>query len=93
MKVTDFFKCNMLESSLTNNIQQFYRDILKEWFANKEKPTNSRDIRTQVIWYNKYIVIANKTLFNKTAYNMGLCFINDILDRQGKFLNYVEIAK
>ena len=91
LKVTDFLNCSMLNPYFTRDIHPFYYDILKAWFSSKDIPKSVKDIQMQVIWYNKYILIENKTTFNKSAYDMGICYIQDIIDRQGNFLKYADV--
>ena len=58
------------------------------WFALKQEPLTVSDVQREVIWKNKYITVNNKSLFNKALYAEGLIFINDIIQKNGKFIPY-----
>ena len=67
----------------------FYRQVLQSWYELKHlNPcSNSSDVRSQIIWYNKDITVDYKTVFIDSLYKKNLRYINDIVDVRGHFLN------
>ena len=65
----------------------FYKQVLNSWYElrNVQCKTAS-DVRKQVLWYNKEILIENKPAVYRTLYVNGIVYINDILDNTGNFL-------
>ena len=58
-----------------NKIKRFpicYKKIIKRWSENlSSSPSLPYAIASQVIWYNKYIKIDNKTLYNLYNYKIS----------------------
>ena len=58
-----------------NKIKRFpiyYKKIIKRWSENlSSSPSLPYAIASQVIWYNKYIKIDNKTLYNLCNYKIS----------------------
>ena len=52
-----------------------------------------QDIRTQVLWYNKDILIDGKPCFKRNLYNHSLVYINDVIDANGRFLCIGDINR
>ena len=88
MELYDYLKCTIDPINLPDSMPQFYKEILTYWFELKQQPLNSGEVQREVIWNNRHITIANKSLFIKPLYENGMTFISDILDVNGKFLNY-----
>ena len=51
-------------------------------------PSNSRDVRKQIIWYNKDICTDRKTFVYKRLDEHGIKFVDDITDRQSYLFRY-----
>jgi len=92
MSLDDYLKSNIDKNGLPPDMPVFYKNILADWFSLKEEPTVVADVQREVLWNNQHIKIGNKSLFNKTLYNNGLLYINDIINREGKFLTHVELT-
>ena len=79
MNLLDYLKCSIDPKRLTEDIPTFYRQIFYAWFSTLQEPQNALDIRRQILWFNKYIKIDNKTLYIHNLYNKGVVCINDLL--------------
>ena len=51
---------------MPNDLLIFYHKVLSAWFS--------------LLWNNRYIKIANQSIFIKKLYENGLIFINDLLE-------------
>ena len=72
---------------LSNEIPPFYKQLLTYWFTVYCKdPKNVKEMRSERIWYNRNIRINNKPIFDESAYNNGLHYVNDLFDDDGMFL-------
>ena len=94
MSLIDYLKSNQILTRMGFRLicLYFLKNILADWFSLKEEPTVVADVQREVLWNNQHIKIGNKSLFNKTLYNNGLLYINDIINREGKFLTHVELT-
>ena len=92
MSLDDYLKSNIGQNGLPSEMPIFYKNILADWFSLKEEPKTASDVQREVLWNNQHIKIGNKSLFNKTLYNNGLVYINDILNVEGKLLSYDEVT-
>jgi len=73
---------------LPEDTSPFYKQLLYYWYEMYSSDVkNANDNKSEYIWYNKRILVANRPLFDKNAYNNGLLFINDRLDNNGNFLD------
>ena len=71
------------------NIPTFYKDVLRYFFELNNlhvtpKPQTFYDIRTQIIWGNRFIKYKGKCLVFNSWINSGLLFINDVIDDNGE---------
>ena len=69
----------------------FYIDILKTWAEVhdvKSAPLDKHDIREAIIWNNKNITIAGKSVYWENWHVAGILRIKDLLEEDGKFLSY-----
>ena len=67
-------------------VSPFYKQILKYWFElYAVEPISIKEVRSELIWLNKYILIDDQPIFNKQLYKNGLKYINDIVDNTGHF--------
>ena len=75
------------------NIPDFYKEILAAWkqFKMAFLPSNTFEIRKEVIWFNPFIRIHGKSIFYKTWYDKGIKYINDLVNENGEFLSHEEI--
>ena len=50
--------------------------------------TTPENILSQTLWFNEFIKINHKTIFIKNLSDIGIYYINDIVDQNGHILNY-----
>ncbi|KAL9972503.1 hypothetical protein ACROYT_G018819 [Oculina patagonica] len=73
------------------NMPPFYIDILKTWAEVhdvKSAPLDKHDIKEAIIWNNKNITIAGKSVYWENWHVAGILRIKDLLEEDGKFLSY-----
>ena len=76
----------------------FYNEILT-WYIDLnnlkpiKKPNTFYDIRTQVMWGNRYIKFKGKCLIFKDWIKSGLVFVNDIINDKGEINETFILAK
>ena len=78
MKLYDYLKCNINPNNLSKKLPDFYKEVLQAWFSLKSEPTKLPSIQREVLWNNRFIMIANKSVFNENLYQNGLIFITDL---------------
>ena len=95
-----FYSCNNLFTFFNSNhtllhnkqIPEFYYNIHKEYMKNfKLTPTNITQIQDQSLWLNKHITINNKIILWNQWQKKGISTINNLLNKDNKFLTYTEI--
>ena len=91
LQLKHILKCTIHPERLAEYIPSFYRQILYAWFELRPYPQTALDIRRQMLWYNKYILIDKMPTFNKIMYKAGICSINNLLDHEGKILKYENL--
>lgn len=76
-----------IKSIDTNNIPEFYKNILEIWIQSNSPKSNNdfnyREIRKQIIWGNRFIKYKGKCLFFNNWIKSGLIFINDVINDNG----------
>ena len=91
------FDCNYdLKLLELNNMPVFYTDILKTWAEIQGLESNLQDrhnIREVIIWNNKNITIAGKSLYWRDWHAAGILRIKDLLDESGNFLSYDKLRR
>ncbi len=55
-------------------------------------PTKTNEILEELLWLNKNITIARKTIYWKTWEDKGITQIGNIMNKQGNLSNHVEIS-
>jgi hypothetical protein len=79
---------------LSNNVPEFYVQVLKQWYSIYCKsPEEVENVLEESLWYNQFITIDGKPVYNKYWSDKGINYINDIIDKNGKFLDIIEINK
>ena len=53
----------------------------------KELRTGHPEKSKLILWNNKEITIENKSIFWAHLFEKGICFVQDLLDKNGKFLS------
>lgn len=73
----------------------FWKDVLYSWnkVHNKIKLSDKGNLELHNIWYNKDITVGGKTLFYNEYWKAGIRYINDILDKNGKLLNFESFKR
>jgi glyceraldehyde-3-phosphate dehydrogenase/erythrose-4-phosphate dehydrogenase len=74
-------------NQLTNNLSDYYLNLLKSWISINKYTKISiyfRTIINEIIWVNQHIKFKNKSLIYINWINDGIIFINDIIDHEGK---------
>ena len=76
---------------------KFYQEILV-YYNNCKVLTpvlqlKSHEVLTQVIWGNEYFQFNGKTLYLKCWIKSGFIFVKDLLDKDGSWINEVDILK
>ena len=86
------FKMNIDSTSKLNKIHFnsmpiFYQEILKTWTLvnniDNNEPKMFKDIRSQIIWGNKYIQKNNRYLYFENWIKSDIITIEDIIDNSG----------
>ena len=92
MTLEDYLKCNIDPDNMPNDLPTFYHEVFIAWFSLKLEPQTQHEIQREVLWNNRYIKIANQSLFIKKLYENGLIFINDLLENNN-FLSYERVIE
>ena len=69
-------------------LPQFYEEMILGWHlcgGGKKAPQSDLDVRQELIWGNKYIQHKGKTLYFYHWSNSNINFIDDLLNKEGKF--------
>jgi len=79
---------------LNIGLPKYYHECLETWSSllATSKPETHIEILNEVIWNNKNICIANRSIYNNKLFNMGIVKIGNILDQCGKLKSF-EIFK
>ena len=85
-------KCHMDEKIIKRVKSNFYHQILSYWLSIKHnQPLQANDIYNQSIWFNTFITVDNKPIFNWKWWEKGISFIYDIVDNNALLLSKNEI--
>ena len=85
-----YFVKYIILNSQTNNLLSF---IVKCWIIFKELRTGHPDVYKSefILQNNKEITIENKSIFWAHLFEKGICFVQDLLDKNGKFLSVDDL--
>ena len=78
----------------SRSIAPFYKDALL-WFREivpVKEPAAGIEVRRQCIWNNAAILVGGKMLFSRRTSQAGINYIDDLLDRNGRFLSHQAIS-
>ena len=75
-----------------NGIPVFYVDLLKFW----SRPTNSPSedvnmILSESVWFNRHILIANRSVFNSSFSALGINTVRDLYNANGNIFTFDEM--
>ena len=72
---------------------KFYQGLISFWEnASTKEPSNLREITSQTVWNNCYILKQRNTLFYPQLCCKGIQYARDILDDHGKIMNW-QVAR
>ena len=93
---TFIFECNYDVDLLDlNGLPEFYVDTLRAWSEIKGEyiPENHLQIRDEILWNNKNIAIAGKSIYYKDWHAVGIKKIKDLLNDENKFTCYQNLSQ
>ena len=74
-------------------VNQFWFDILLCWSKiNFVKPTDTKQILNQVVWYNTLIKIGGKIVYIPEMYDVGIIYLKDLWN-QGALMSYAKFCE
>ena len=77
------------EKHIPINLPTFYKQVIYCWHLSgggNKAPKNVSDIRTQILWGNKYIQNKGKTLLFTHWKESNINFVDDLLNEDGNFI-------
>ena len=90
------FKCNTTCKTKPTNFPGFYWQILQSWFEIKtltNKYKSAIDIRRELLWLNKMIILNKAELLWTQWKTKGINLIHDILNEDGSFLTHRQLEE
>ena len=90
MYFSDILSLNVDATQLSPDIPLFYLQMLHAWYQCNDNPDDVCDILTQVLWFNKNIMINKECIFYKKWYQNGIRYVNDLINDYGKICNYEQ---
>ena len=81
-----------IETTYKTLKNQFWIDVFKAWksVVDNYKQTEEINAMESPIWHNEKITIGNKTVFYKEWYIKGVRYIQDLVNDDNDFYNYVQ---
>lgn len=81
---------------LTNLKNNFWQDVFKA-LLNFQLQLNvdwdKSNVYQTPIFYNKYLTIGGNSFFYKPWFEKGICYIRDLMDNQGNFLDFTALIE
>jgi hypothetical protein len=88
------FQCNTDIPKQQKWMPEFYKQLFASWYKCKVSDSDDPfDLRRQVLWYNKNIMVKKKEFFFKIWYEKGIILFHDILDEKGDFRSIEELSR
>ena len=64
--------------------RKYYQEILSKWSSNLSvPPKTSSTIASQIIWYNKRILVDKRSFYNTTIADKGINHVRELFDTNG----------
>ena len=94
--VNFLLKCNIAPTDISfcfiRKLPTFWSDVFRYWCQyNYKKPTEIKNVRDEIIWFNSNIKVGNILLFNSGMFEKGIITINDIVRQDGSFYAIQDI--
>lgn len=83
------FDCNFSPKTLSHlsGLPLFYKDVLDAWQRIvAHTPLSKNDVENEVIWNNRFVTIAGKSVFYWSWYEAGVKYIKDLMAEDGKLM-------
>ena len=83
-------------SYIKENVKnKFWKNVFHAWytFIDKEENFTWEYFLSSPLWMNKTIKIENKPVFYEDWFRKGICFVNDIMSEDGKFLSIDQLEE
>ena len=91
---TFLISCNYDMKTLTlDNLPDFYHSILEYWQYFKMLSINETDIKDEVLWNNRNILIDKKPVFYRNWFSKNIIHLHHLLNDYGKFYAFDENFK
>ena len=83
-----------LPSQILDKLPTYYKELLISWEKVYSQPPSLPSlIGSQFLWFNALIKIDKKTVYNHLFSNIGLNFVIQLFDENGKLLSWNEIKQ
>jgi len=85
-------KMNSFKQKISN---PFWKQVIEAWCELlKQKNVNTRDsFLMEALWHNDNILVDNRPVYFKNWFVLGIKYVNDLLDCDGKYLQYNQFIK
>ena len=83
------FYCNFSLKTLPHlsGLPLFYKDVLNAWERIVgHTPGSKYEVENEIIWNNKFITIAGKSVFYRSWYEAGVKYIKDLITENGNLM-------
>ncbi len=95
VNIDKLFNCGEIyfEQTIGKIKNVFWKDVLKAHLklSLKREPTNVDEFLSSPLYYNKNIKIGTSSCFNKSWFDKGIHFINDIVKEDGTFYTQYDL--
>ena len=80
------FHCNFDYKKLSITLPEFYKECILAWTSlNENNPISLSEIANQILWNNRFICLASKSVYNKKLLDSGFVTLGDLYDTGGEF--------
>ena len=88
------FDCNYNTNLLNlQGMPQFYVDVLKAWgdVIGDNTPQHCAQVKDEILWNNRYITIAGKSVYYKDLHLAGITKVKDLLNDNNELLSINDL--